>query len=240
MTKVVDRLKALAPSISVGVTTADLMNLGSQLALLEESGVGMLHFDVMDGCFCPSMTMGPPFIKAVKTSLIKDVHLMIKEPLAKLADYVSAGADMITVHIESEPAHIHRVLQSLGAMTNANDPERGIVRAVGLNPGTPVEVIEPLLDEIEMVLLLAINPGWGGQKFIPSTAGRIEMVRKLSSGRDILLALDGGITRDNIGEIAKLGADLVVTGSAVFDGKAPRENATFMLNALRQGSNHEL
>ena len=228
-----ESLKALAPTISVGVTTADLMNLGSQLALLEQSGVGVLHFDVMDGCFCPSMTMGPPFIKAVKTPLIKDVHLMIDCPLTKLADYVAAGADMITVHIESDPTHIHRVFQSLAGMTNANDPERGIVRAVGLNPGTPVEAIEPLLDEIDMALLLAINPGWAGQKFIPSTAERLARARKLISGRDILLALDGGITCDNIGEVAKLGADIVITGSAVFDGKAPLENAKFMLQGVR-------
>ncbi|MHB9037204.1 MAG: ribulose-phosphate 3-epimerase [Armatimonadota bacterium] len=232
-TTVFENLKALAPTISVGVTTADLMNLGSQLALLEQSGVGLLHFDVMDGCFCPSMTMGPPFIKAVKTSLIKDVHLMISDPLTKLGDYVAAGADMITVHIESNPTHSHRVFQSLASMVNANDPERGIIRAVGLNPGTPVEAIEPLLDEIEMVLLLAINPGWGGQKFIPSTAERLAQVRKLTSGRDILLALDGGITRDNIGAVAKLGADIVITGSAVFDGKAPLENAKYMLQGVR-------
>ncbi len=232
-TKVFDSIKALTPTISVGVITADLMNLGSQLALLEQSGVGLLHFDVMDGCFCPSMTMGSPFIKAVKTPLIKDVHLMISEPLTKIADYVAAGADMITVHIESEPTHIHRAFRSLGAMTNANDPERGIVRAAGLNPGTPIEAIEPILDEIEMVLLLAINPGWGGQKFIPSTAERLAQARKLISGRDILLALDGGITRDNIGEVTKLGADIVITGSAVFDGKAPLENAKYMLQGVR-------
>jgi ribulose-phosphate 3-epimerase len=233
MAKIFDSLKTMTPTISVGVTTADLMNLGSQLALLEQSGVSMLHFDVMDGCFCPSMTMGPPFIKAVKTPLIKDVHLMVSDPLTKLGDYVAAGADMITVHIESEPTHIHRVFQSLDKMSNANDPERGIVRAVGINPGTSLEAIEPLLDDIEMVLLLAINPGWGGQKFISSTSERLAQARRLVSGRDILLALDGGITRDNVSEVAKLGADIVITGSAVFDGKAPLENAKFMLQGVR-------
>lgn len=228
-----DTLKGLAPTISVGMLTADLTNLGSDLALLEQTDVRILHFDVMDGCFCPTMTIGPPLIKAVKTPLLKDVHLMIETPLEKLKDYVTAGADILTVHVESDPRHIHRAFQSLGGMTNANDPSRGIVRGVALNPGTPVEIIEPLLDEIEMVLLLAINPGWGGQKFSTATRERLEKARRMVSGRDILLCVDGGVTKDNIGSIAKMGADLVVTGSAVFDGKAPTENAEFMLAALR-------
>lgn len=229
-----ETLKGLVPTISVGMLTADLMNLGSDLALLEQTDVKLLHFDVMDGCFCPAMTIGPPLIKAVKTPLLKDVHLMIADPLDKVADYVAAGADMITVHVESEPMHIHRVLQSLGKMTNVNDPERGIVRGVALNPGTPVEAIEPLLDEIEMVVLLAINPGWGGQKFSAATRDRLEKARQMVSGRDILLGVDGGVTRDDISDVAEMGADIVVTGSAVFDGKAPVENAQFMLGALRK------
>lgn len=228
-----ETLKSLTPTISVGMLTADLMNLGSDLALLEQTDVKLLHFDVMDGCFCPSMTIGPPLIKAVKTPLLKDVHLMIADPLDKVADYVAAGADMITVHVESEPMHIHRVLQSIGKMTNINDPERGIVRGVALNPGTPVEAIEPILDEIDMVVILAINPGWGGQKFSSSTHKRLGKARQIVSGRDILLCVDGGITKDNISDVAGMGADIVVTGSAVFDGKAPVENANFMMNALR-------
>ena len=228
-------LKSLAPTISVGMMTADLMNLGRDISLLAETEVGILHFDVMDGCFCPSMTIGPPLIKAVKTPMLKDVHLMISDPLNKVADYVAAGADMITVHIESDPTHIHRVLQSIAKMTNANDPERGIVRGIAINPGTPIESIEPLLDEVELIVLLAINPGWGGQQFAASTKARLSRVKKIisDSGNDILTGLDGGITRNNISDIAKLGADMVVTGSAVFDGKAPVENAKFMLGALR-------
>jgi len=169
--KATDMLKALAPTIGVGVLTANLMKLGDELSALDGTGVGVLHFDVMDGCFCPSMTFGPSFVRGVKTSLLKDVHLMIADPLNKVADYVAAGADILTVHVESEPTHIHRIFQALGKMTNANDPDRGIVRGVAINPGTPLEVLEPLLDDIEMVTLLAINPGWGGQKFIPSTRG---------------------------------------------------------------------
>ena len=210
------------------------MALGADLARLDGTGVALLHFDVMDGCFTPMMTFGPPLVKAVRTPLLKDVHLMIDEPLEKLGDYVAGGADVVTVHAES-CTHIHRVLQRLGTMENANDPARGIVRGVALNPGTPIAVLEPLLDELDLVHLLAINPGWGGQKFLPATMGRIADVRRLlaRAGRRILLGGDGGITRENVGTLAGSGVDLVVTGSAVFDGKAPAENARAMLAALR-------
>jgi len=230
----VARLASLAPTISVGILTADLMALGADLARLDGTGVALLHFDVMDGCFTPMMTFGPPLVKAVRTPLLKDVHLMIDEPLEKLGDYVAGGADVVTVHAES-CTHIHRVLQRLGTMENANDPARGIVRGVALNPGTPIAVLEPLLDELDLVHLLAINPGWGGQKFLPATMGRIADVRRLlvRAGRRILLGVDGGITRENVGTLAGSGVDLVVTGSAVFDGKAPAENARTMLAALR-------
>ena len=228
-----ETLKESTPTISVGMLTADLMDLGSQVRLLEQTEITMLHFDVMDGVFCPMMTFGPPLIKAVKTPLFKDVHLMITEPLEKVRDYVAAGADMITVHAESS-VHVHRILQTLGKMSNQNDSERGLIRGVALNPGTSIEVLEPLLDEVEMVTLLAVNPGWGGQKFIPSTRQRIQRVRRMisESAREILVCVDGGVTRENITEVAGLGADIIVTGSAVFDGKAPVENAAFMIGAL--------
>jgi ribulose-phosphate 3-epimerase len=228
-------LKSIAPTISVGMLTADLMALGSELALLERSGVRLVHVDVMDGCFTPMMTVGPPLVRAMRTPLLKDVHLMIHEPLEKVADYVAAGADLVTVHVEST-AHVHRVLQHLGAMKNANDPARGIVRGVALNPGTPLEAIEPLLDEVELVLLLAVNPGWGGQKFISGTTERIARAGRMLAGRDVLLGVDCGITRANVASLAGTGVDLVVTGSAVFDGEAPLENARHMLGALRPGT----
>jgi ribulose-phosphate 3-epimerase len=228
------RLASLAPTLSVGVLTADLLALGADVARLDGTGVGMLHVDVMDGCFTPMMTVGPPLVRALRTPLLKDVHLMIQDPLEKLDDYVAAGADVVTVHAES-CTHVHRVLQRLGTMQNANDPTRGIVRGLALNPGTPLEALVPLLDEIDLVLLLAINPGWGGQKFLPATMGRIASARRLldGAGGRVLLAVDGGITRDNVGRLAGTGVDVVVTGSAVFDGKAPAENARAMLAALR-------
>jgi ribulose-phosphate 3-epimerase len=231
---VLARLQEMVPTISVGMLTADLTSLGSELAVLERAEVGIVHFDVMDGCFVPKMTFGPPFIKAMKTSLIKDVHLMIQDPVAKVAEYVAAGADMVTVHVESE-RHIHYVLQALGKMANANDAQAGIVRGVALNPGTPVEAVEPLLDEAEMVFLLGINPGWGGQKFLSSTHRRIDRIKEMADAakRPVLLGIDGGVSRDNIGEIARMGADIIVTGSAVFDGKDSAGSARFMLNAVK-------
>ena len=225
-------LRQACPLVSVGILTADLMSLGSEIKLMEDAGVRLLHVDVMDGCFCPMMTVGPVLIKAMKTPLLKDVHLLIDEPLDKLESYVAAGADMITVQVES-CRHIHRVLQTLGDMTNPNDPQRGILRGIALNPGTPLEVINPLIDELEMVFLLAVDPGWSGQKFIPSTQLRLgqlkEMIREV--GRDILVGVDGGITRNNIADVARMEADIIVTGSAVFDGKSPLENAEFMISA---------
>jgi ribulose-phosphate 3-epimerase len=227
-------LKQLSPTLSVGIITADLPSLGSELSLLERTGVKLVHIDVMDGCFCPMMTVGPPFIKALKTPLLKDVHLMIADPLEKIADYVAAGADILTFHPEG-CTHPHRVLQQMRNMTNANDPARGLLRGVSLNPGTPLQVLEPLLGELELILLLAVNPGWGGQKFIPSTFDRIARAKQLiaASGREILLAVDGGITRSNIAEVARTGVDIIVTGSAVFDGKAAEENARSMLEAVK-------
>ncbi len=232
--KVLASLKQWSPTLSVGTLTANQMALGQEIALLEGTGAKLVHLDVMDGCFCPMMTFGPQLIQAIKTPLLKDVHLMIDDPLEKVADYVAAGADLVTVHVESS-RHIHRVLQSLGAMTNANDPKRGIARGVALNPGTPLEVLDPLWDELELVLLLAINPGWKGQAFNPATLDRLPKVKKMVSeaGREVIVAVDGGVTRKNVAEVARAGADLIVTGSAVFDDKAAEENAKSMLEAIQ-------
>lgn len=228
-----DEVRRASPLISVGVLTADLMSLGSELTLMESAGVKLLHVDVMDGCFCPVMTIGPCLIKAMKTPLFKDIHLLIDEPLNKLEGYVAAGADMVTVQVES-CRHIHRVLQRLGEMTNANDPDRGIMRGIALNPGTPLEVITPLTDELEMVFLLAVNPGWSGQKFISVTRLRLALLKQMigKAKKDILVGIDGGVTRNNIADVARMDVDIIVTGSAVFDGKTPLENAKFMISTV--------
>jgi ribulose-phosphate 3-epimerase len=232
-TAVFQAIRDAAPTLSVGVLTADLLRLGDEISLLEKSGARLLHFDVMDGSFCPMLSFGAPVVRAVRSSLFKDVHLMVDEPLRKLPEFVRAGADVVTVHVEAE-RHVHRVLQELGSMRNANDPARGLVRGLALNPGTPLETLDPLLDEVDLVLLLAVNPGWGGQRFDASAPRRLEQARRRieDCGRDILLGVDGGVTRANIRDVAALRPDLIVTGSAVFDGKAPLENAKYLFEAV--------
>jgi ribulose-phosphate 3-epimerase len=214
--------------------TADLMRLGSELGKLEGTGTQAIHFDVMDGCFVPVMTVGPPFIKGVRTPLLKDVHLMIQNPQATIREYVLAGADIVTVHVEA-CEDVRPLLQELGSLENANDPERGLVRGVALLPDTPLERLAPLLDDVELILVLAVNPCIKGFPFLDSIGERFAQVKKMvaSAGKDILLCLDGGVKLANIAGLARLEADLYVSGSAVFDGKSPAENARFMVDAVR-------
>ena len=230
----VQALHQNAPVLSVGILTADWMSMASEISLLGQVGIKMLHFDVMDGCFCPSLTLGAPLVSAVRTSLLKDVHLMIEDPLEKVDSYVSAGANVITVHLES-CVHIHRVLQRLAALQPAMPSYGGLIRGVAINPGTPVESLQPLLEELELILILAVNPGWGGQQFLSSTFGRLAKAKQMiaDSGKDILLAVDGGINRRNIAEVAALKVDLIVSGSAIFDGKNPADNARFMFETIQ-------
>lgn len=213
------------PNLSVGVLAANLLRLGEELEGLERAGLEIAHVDVMDGLFCPQMTVGPPLVKALPDQFIKDVHLMIDKPIDKVHTYVEAGAGIISFHVEST-THPHRVLQSLAGT--------GVVRGVALNPGTPLTAVEPLLDELELILLLAVNPGFGGQPFISSTDRRIADTRALVADRKIVVGVDGGITRANVEHVASLGVDLIVTGSAVYSGGAPADNALGMLEAARQ------
>ena len=213
------------PGLSVGVLSADLLRLGEELEALDAAHIELAHVDVMDGVFCPQMTAGPPLVRALPDRFVKDVHLMVDEPLEKVHAYVEAGAGIVTFHVEST-RHPHRVLQSLAGT--------GVVRGVAVNPGTPVSTVEPLLDEAELLLVLAVNPGWGGQHFLPSSERRLAEARECVAGREIVVAIDGGITKGNVEHVASLGVDLIVTGSAVYDGIAPADNARVMLEAVRR------
>jgi ribulose-phosphate 3-epimerase len=214
--------------LSVGILTADLLRLGQELDAVARAGVTRIHVDVMDGVFCPQTTVGPPVVRAIPDSFVKDVHLMIEDPVDKVAEYVAAGAGVVTFHVEST-RHPHRVLQTLAGS--------GVVRGVALNPGTPLGAVEPLLDDLELLLVLAVNPGWSGQQFIPATERKLADARALIGGREIALAVDGGITKENVERVASLGVDVIVTGSAVFDGVAPTDNARRMLEAVRGAGN---
>jgi ribulose-phosphate 3-epimerase len=232
------RLQSLCPTLSVGTLTADLMDLGAQLSLVEQAGVGIVHVDVMDGVYCPLLTVGPGYVKGLRTSMLKDVHLMIREPLDSIPAYVAAGADIITVQVESA-VHIHRVLQRLGTLESVREPGTRIVRGLALEPGTSLDWLDaPLLDEVEMISILGVDPGWSGQKMAPSTLARLTRVKQIiaDSGRDILTCVDGGITKENIAQVAAAGPDLIVAGSAVFDGKAPAVNAQEMLRVVREAA----
>jgi ribulose-phosphate 3-epimerase len=209
-------------TLSVGIVSADLLHLGDELDRLAAAGIRTLHVDVMDGVFCPQMTVGPAFVAALPAEFVVDVHLMVDEPLGKLDAYVDAGAGILTFHVEAT-RHPRRALQSLA--------DRGVLRGVALNPGTPIETVAPLLDELELLLVLAVKPGWSGQRFSPATGGRLAAARELIAGRDIVLGVDGGVTRENIDHVASLGPDLIVAGSAVFADGAVTENARLMLAA---------
>jgi ribulose-phosphate 3-epimerase len=224
-------LRGLSPTISVGMLTSDLLNLGSEIKILEDAGVSVLHFDVMDGCFCPMMTVGPPIVKASKTSMLKDVHLMIDEPLEKLDAYIDAGADIISFAIEN-CADPLAALARLGEAENINDSSRGIVRGISINPDTPIDDIAHLMTELEMVVVLTVTPGLSGQSFNPETAERVKKIQELRS--DVLICIDGGVKMNNIADIPAMGADLIVTGSAVFDGKDAAGNAKAMLAKIAE------
>jgi ribulose-phosphate 3-epimerase len=215
-----------APNLSVGVMSANLLELGAELEQVEAAGATLIHIDVMDGVFCPPTTVGASFASAVPERFTTDVHLMIDEPLDKVDAYATAGAGIVTVHAEST-RHPHRVLQSLAG--------RGCLRGEALNPGTPVGVLEPLLDELDVVLLLGVNPGWGGQQLIPSSFARISEVRQMTLGRDIVVAFDGGVTNANIEAVTAAGADLIVAGSSIFNGNDPAENHRELLDSARRG-----
>ncbi|HET9894035.1 MAG TPA: ribulose-phosphate 3-epimerase [Streptosporangiaceae bacterium] len=222
-------MTVLAPRLSVGVITADLTRLGAELEIVRGK-VAWAHVDVMDGAFCPQLTVGPAFVSAVaSTGIPVDAHLMVEEPRRMLPEIADAGASVITVHAEAT-RHLHRTLQEMTALASG----RPFLRGVAINPGTPVQAVEPVLDLVDLVLVLAVNPGWSGQAPAASTRGRVEAVRAMAERQraKILVGVDGGVTIGNVAEIASWGVDVIVSGSAIFDRVNPARNLDLLLREL--------
>lgn len=196
----------IAPSI----LSADFGRLAEAVQLLERAGSDLIHVDVMDGCFVPNITIGQPVVAALRkaTTLPLDVHLMIEQPDRHLAGFAEAGADVITVHVEST-THVHRTLQAIRAL--------GKRVGIALNPGSALEPLPWLLDEVDMILVMSVNPGFGGQRFIANSLARIAAVREMvaRAGRAIDIEVDGGVVLENAAAIAKAGANVLVSGTGI-------------------------
>ncbi len=197
----------IAPSI----LAADFTRLGEEIAQVEAAGADLLHVDVMDGHFVPNLTIGPPVIKAIKsvTQLPLDVHLMVEQPDALLPDFIDAGSDNLTVHVEA-CRHLHRTIQSI--------KDAGVRASVVLNPATSLHALDEILSEVHMVLLMSVNPGFGGQRFLPATLDKIRALREQIEQRrlPVSIEVDGGVKADNAAEICAAGADVLVAGTAIF------------------------
>ncbi|NOH15051.1 ribulose-phosphate 3-epimerase [Clostridium cochlearium] len=214
----------IAPSI----LSADFANLGRDIESIEKYGADVVHFDVMDGRYVPNISFGVPIMKSIKglTKLPFDVHLMIEEPSKYIEDFAKAGADIITFHYEAE-THIDRTINYIKSF--------GVKAGIALNPGTSVSLIKDLIPSLDMVLIMSVNPGFGGQKYIPYASEKIRELKKLKDelNKDLIIEVDGGVGKDNIKDIVNCGVDLVVAGSAVFkDGKI-EENLKELRGALK-------
>jgi ribulose-phosphate 3-epimerase len=200
-------MKKIAPSI----LSADFSKLGEEILAVEAAGADWIHIDVMDGHFVPNITIGPGPIQSLRkiTRLPFDVHLMIENPERYIDAFADAGSDVITVHVEAA-RHLHRII--------AHIRERGIKAGVSLNPATPLVQVEPILNDIDVLLIMTVNPGFGGQKFINSALPKIRKAREMvnSTAPDVAIEVDGGVTLDNIRSIAEAGADIIVAGASVF------------------------
>jgi len=202
----------IAPSI----LSADFAALGDAIAVVEGGGADMIHVDVMDGRFVPNLTIGPCVIESIRkrTRLPLDTHLMIVEPERYIEDFVRAGADFLTVHVEASP-HLHRTLQQIR--------EAGAKAGVALNPSTPPDAIEWVLDSLDLILVMSVNPGFGGQSFIPSSYAKVRQIRTLVGARPIEVSVDGGVSHSTASGLAKAGATALVAGSAIFGTQDPAQ-----------------
>jgi ribulose-phosphate 3-epimerase len=219
------------PRLSAGVITADLTRLGAEVGQLR-GRAAWAHVDVMDGVFCPQLTVGPAFVAAVaSTGIPVDAHLIVEEPRRLLPEIAAAGPAVITVHAEAT-RHLHRTMAEMTAL--AGD-ERSFIRGVAINPGTSVQAVEPVLWLADLVLVLAVSPGWPGQAPAANTRQRVQDVRELAAraGADVLVGVDGGVTIGNAAEIASWGIDVIVSGSAIFDRVDPAGNLDLLSRQLR-------
>ncbi|RLB04826.1 MAG: ribulose-phosphate 3-epimerase [Deltaproteobacteria bacterium] len=217
-------MKRIAPSI----LSADLAHLAREVQEVTEAGADLIHVDVMDGHFVPNITIGPVVVRALKgvTKVPLDVHLMIENPDLYLDPFIEAGADIITVHIET-CVHLHRTVQYI--------KEKGIKAGVALNPATPLTSLEYILPDLDLVLIMTVNPGFAGQKFIPSTLAKIKSLKEIIAGQGlgVEIEVDGGVKVENIGEISRCGADIFVAGSGIFDTSDRRETIRRMKEEVR-------
>ncbi len=213
----------IAPSI----LSADFAHLADEIAKVTEAGADMIHVDVMDGHFVPNFTIGPPIVKAIRkvTRLPLDVHLMMTNPEDFIHDFIKAGSNYITVHVETCP-HLHRTIQSI--------KEEGVKAGVTLNPATPLASVEEILGEVDLLLIMSVNPGFGGQSFIPSTLEKLRRARKMidQRGLNVELEIDGGVKVENIAAMAQAGADIFVSGSAIFHSKDYKDTIQKMRAAI--------
>lgn len=217
----------IAPSI----LSADFLRLGEEIRAAEEAGVDMLHLDIMDGHFVPNITIGPFVVEAIRkiTRLPLDIHLMIEEPDRFIKDFIKAGADLLTVHLEAS-VHLHRTIHWI--------KESGIKAGVSLNPATPVWGLDNILHDLDLVLLMSVNPGFGGQEFIPHVLDKIKALKNIIKERGLqtLIEVDGGIKYDNAREVSMAGADILVMGSGFFNAKDYRDLVKSLRKILNGGS----
>jgi len=222
------RLPAL-PALAPSILTADFAHLADEIAAAEAGGAGLFHLDVMDGHFVPNLTIGPLIVETIDrlTGLPLDVHLMIERPDQYIERFARAGADMISVHQEAAP-HLHRTVQLIRNC--------GAAAGVALNPSTPLAALDEILPDLDYVLLMSVDPGFGGQRFIPQVMEKIAGLRRRidESGAKAKIEVDGGVGADNIVAVRERGADIVVAGSAVFDGRDPRGRARALADLVKQ------